>query len=121
MVSRLMRICLVMVVAAGLSGCSSGGAAASNQQAAAPSGPVDGARLFQRRCAVCHGPTGEGQEMAFGARSANLTEAALQARLTEAALLQVMRNGVGRMPAVTGLRDDEARAIAAHVRSIRRP
>jgi hypothetical protein len=32
-----------------------------------------------------------------------------------------MRNGVGRMPAVTGLRDDEAKAIAAHVRSIRRP
>ncbi len=59
--------------------------------------------------------------MAFGARSSNLTEGALQARLTDAALLQVMRNGIGRMPAVTGLLDDEAKAIAAHVRSIRRP
>jgi len=59
--------------------------------------------------------------MAFGARSSNLTDAALQARVSDASLLQVMRNGVGRMPAVTGLRDDEAKAIAAHVRSIRKP
>jgi hypothetical protein len=59
--------------------------------------------------------------MAFGARSTNLTEASLQARLSDPSLLQIMRNGVGRMPAVTGLRDDEAKAIAAHVRSIRRP
>lgn len=59
--------------------------------------------------------------MVFGARSANLTDAALQARVTDAALLEVMRNGIGRMPAVTGLRDSEAKAIAAHVRSIRRP
>jgi len=116
-----MRVCLAFVVAAGLAGCSTGGASASQQQAAASSGPVDGARLFQRRCAVCHGPTGEGQEMAFGARSTNLTEASLQARVSDASLLQIMRNGVGRMPAVTGLRDDEAKAIAAHVRSIRRP
>lgn len=116
-----MRICLAMVVAAGVAGCSTGDATAPAVEEAAPTGPADGVRLFQRRCAVCHGPTGEGQEMAFGARSSNLTEAALQARLTDAALLQVMRNGVGRMPAVTGLRDDEAKAIAAHVRSIRRP
>jgi hypothetical protein len=59
--------------------------------------------------------------MAFGARSTNLTESSLQARVSDASLLQIMRNGVGRMPAVTGLRDDEAKAIAAHVRSIRRP
>ena len=116
-----MRICLAMVVAAGVAGCSTGDATAPAVEGAAQTGPADGVRLFQRRCAVCHGPTGEGQEMAFGARSSNLTEAALQARLTDAALLQVMRNGVGRMPAVTGLRDDEAKAIAAHVRSIRRP
>ena len=121
MASGSMRVCCAFVVAAGLAGCSTGGASASHQQAAAPSGPVDGARLFQRRCAVCHGSTGEGQAMAFGARSSNLTEAAFQARVTDAALLQVMRNGIGRMPAVTGLRDDEAKAIAAHVRSIRRP
>ena len=119
--SRPMRICLAMVVAAVVAGCSTGDATAPAVEGAAPTGPADGVRLFQRRCAVCHGPTGEGQEMAFGARSSNLTEAALQARLTDAALLQVMRNGVGRMPAVTGLRDDEAKAIAAHVRSIRRP
>ena len=121
MMSRPMRICLAMVVAAGVAGCSTGDATAPAVEEAAPTGPADGVRLFQRRCAVCHGPTGEGQEMAFGARSSNLTEAALQARLTDAALLQVIRNGVGRMPAVTGLRDDEAKAIAAHVRSIRRP
>lgn len=59
--------------------------------------------------------------MAFGARSTNLTEASLQARVSDGSLLQIMRNGVGRMPAVTGLRDDEAKAIAAHVRSISRP
>ena len=121
MVSRLMRICLAFVVAAGVAGCSTGGVAAPAVEEAAPTGPADGARLFQRRCAVCHGPTGEGQEMAFGARSANLTDASLQARVTEAALLQVMRNGIGRMPAVTGLREDEAKAIAAYVRSIRKP
>ena len=116
-----MRICLAMVVAAGVAGCSTGDATAPAVEEAAPTGPADGVRLFQRRCAVCHGLTGEGQEMAFGARSSNLTEGALHARLTDAALLQVMRNGAGRMPAVTGLRDDEAKAIAAHVRSIRRP
>jgi len=116
-----MRICLAFVVAAGVAGCSTGGVAESNPQAVAPAGPVDGARLFQRRCAVCHGASGEGQAMAFGARSSNLTDAALQARLTEVDLVRVMHSGVGRMPAVTGLRDDEAKAIAAHVRSIRKP
>lgn len=117
----LMRMVLVAVLAVAMGGCGQGERAAGAIEPAASSQPPDGARLFQRRCAVCHGVTGEGQEMALGARSANLTEAALQARLTDAELVRIMQSGTGRMPAVTGLRADEAKAIAAHVRSIRKP
>lgn len=103
-----------------LLGCSTQSSQAE-QPPTVSSVPPDGARLFQRRCAVCHGAEGQGMEMAMGGQSANLTDAALQARLSDAALLRVMLHGAGRMPAVSGLRQDEAAAIAAHVRSIRKP
>lgn len=121
MVRCLMRMPWVAVLLLGATGCGKQPEQTAAAVTASHAGPPDGARLFQRRCAVCHGSTGEGQEMALGAKSANLADPSVQARLTDADLLRIMRNGVGRMPAVTGLRDDEASAIAAHVRSLRKP
>lgn len=112
-ITRLVPLLLLL-------GCGSGTAPTpSGSETAAQ--PPDGAKLFQRRCAVCHGAAGEGMEMAMGGHSANLTDSALQLRLTDAALVGLMMNGVGKMPAVSGLRQAEATAIAAHVRSLRKP
>lgn len=121
MLRCLMRMLGVVALLTAVAACGKQAGSSVQATSPAPTGPVDGARLFQRRCAVCHGSTGEGQEMALGAKSANLSDAALQARLTDADLVRIMRNGVGRMPAVSGLRDDQASAIAVHVRSLKKP
>lgn len=72
---------------------------------------VDGAALYDRRCAGCHGDAGEGR-----------SGPQLAGRMTSvypdiADQLEVMREGRGGMPGFGGrLGDDELQAIAEHTR-----
>jgi mono/diheme cytochrome c family protein len=81
--------------------------------------PVDGGRLFQRRCASCHGALGNGGNSMNGP-AADLTDPVLHDRLTDGAIHEVIWRGKGRMPAVSGMREDEMRAVTAHIRTLRR-
>jgi mono/diheme cytochrome c family protein len=90
-----------------------------------------GARVFARRCAVCHGPRGEGNGPAAPSlhpRPRDLTAGELKYRTTPpgtppaaADLLRIVRDGLAAsaMPYFRDLlSDEEQRAVVEHVRSL---
>jgi mono/diheme cytochrome c family protein len=90
-----------------------------------------GARVFARRCAVCHGPEGKGNGPAAPSlqpRPRDFTTGELKYRTTPAGtppsaadILRTVRDGLAAsaMPYFRDvLRDDEQRAVAQHVRSL---
>jgi cytochrome c5 len=84
---------------------------------ASPTAAGDVARgqvLYAARCAICHGPEGEGASVAPDA----LNNAALLTRLTDEDLTTVIRGGVaGKMPAFTQLSGQEVLDLIAFLRS----
>ena len=114
------------VATLGLAACSGWAPAAAQEPTtqptpAQPVAPIDGSRLFQRRCAACHGALGKGDGPASMMQPADLTQPALQQRLSDADLAGVMRQGKGKMPPVSGLTDEEVAALTAFVRSLGAP
>jgi len=80
-----------------------------------------GASVYARACASCHGPDGRGTPLTQGLRvkPRDLSDPALYARLDDAALAQVVREGKGQMPAFGRLLPDEDVALVAkYVRSL---
>ncbi len=75
-----------------------------------------GARLFTANCAPCHGPKGN------GGRGANLARPRLPRAADDAALFQVIRDGIPNteMPGAWGMTDHEMWQVAAHVRTLGR-
>jgi len=75
-----------------------------------------GARLFTANCAPCHGPKGN------GGRGANLARPRLPRAADDAALFQVIRDGIPstEMPGAWGMTDHEMWQVAAHVRTLGR-
>jgi cytochrome c oxidase cbb3-type subunit 3 len=73
----------------------------------------DGAQLYARNCASCHGAQGD------GGIGVPLALASFQAGISDDYLKKTIRIGrPGRvMPAFTALRDDEVEAVIRHVRS----
>jgi mono/diheme cytochrome c family protein len=88
-------------------------------------GAADGAAVFDEACARCHGPRGvpdSGMVARLGVK--NLTEPALQERLTDADIRRQIVDGSKnqQMPAFSGaLTDAQLDAVIAHVRTLRRP
>ena len=70
-------------------------------------GPVNGQRLYQRNCAACHLDDRSGTPPNF--------PSLLGLSMGTAELVEIVRDGVGRMPPFPGLSDVAARAIAKFV------
>lgn len=82
-----------------------------------PTGRADllqGKKLFQVHCALCHGPNGE------GARGPTLARARLSHAPDDAALLKILEDGIRgtEMPGAGAMDDREMRQTAAYVRSL---
>ncbi len=75
---------------------------------------LNGRKLFQVHCALCHGPNGE------GGRGPMLTRANLLHAPDDAALLKVLEEGIRgtEMPGADAMSDKETRQTAAYVRSL---
>jgi mono/diheme cytochrome c family protein len=90
------------------------GQAASRAAGQAPSG----ANVFGQRCAQCHGADGKG---VAGLRTPDFTNPQTQASLSDAQMLEIIRQGKPgtAMPAWSGkLSDSEILAVASFVRSL---
>jgi mono/diheme cytochrome c family protein len=87
--------------------------------AAAPALPraADGAEIYRRKCAGCHGADGGGGTKKLGPLSAP----EIQGRSDGELFAAVARgSGDGKMPAFRGrIADDEIRAVVAHLRTMK--
>lgn len=71
---------------------------------------VEGRRLYEQHCALCHGDSGGGRSTVFPALSGN-------ERLGNAArIVRAVREGIGNMPAFPALSAAETAAVASYVR-----
>jgi mono/diheme cytochrome c family protein len=80
---------------------------------------VNASNTYQRACARCHGPRGEGGlASAEGPAPRNFTDAGWQASRSDAELVEVVRRGRGPMPSFDSvLSPEEIDALAGLVRS----
>jgi mono/diheme cytochrome c family protein len=107
---------LLALAAVAVAGCGSG-----SSGAAAGAGAGDGRAVFQKLCAVCHGPDGRppaAMVARLGVR--DLTAPEFRARATPALVEHQVRTGSTNklMPAFAGAIDDaEITAVAAYVAS----
>jgi mono/diheme cytochrome c family protein len=81
-----------------------------------------GAAVFSRSCASCHGlSNGTKAQLGFKVQPPNLADPALQARLGDAELKRVIREGKGQMPPFGRmLPDSEINALLVYLRSLAR-
>lgn len=111
---RSAAACLAMLVLAP--------AASMTQPEKAPEPNVDGAALFNRHCAKCHGRDGRAKRfrgMMLGAR--NLTDPKWQEEATDERIATAIRKGPGPMPSFAEkLSDAEIDTLVAYVRQFRK-
>jgi mono/diheme cytochrome c family protein len=87
-----------------------------------PRSPLErGAADFQRTCAPCHGPDARGTHPpGFTTPPKNLTDPALQDRLTDAQIRETIRYGKGQMPPFgMALSEQEVNDLLLYVRTLR--
>ncbi len=91
-------------------------AAPAEAQTAAPGDLGNGRRLYLGRCALCHGPTGD------GGRGTNLAQPSLPRAPDDEALYKIIRSGIAgtEMPDGHHLTDGEIRQLIVFVRSLGR-
>ena len=80
----------------------------------------DGAALFKAKCAMCHGPDGNG-DTTMGKKLAlkPLSSADIQKK-SDADLTTVVTNGKGKMPAFKKLTEGEVKAVLGFVRTFKK-
>jgi len=71
---------------------------------------ADGAAVFKAKCAVCHGQDGQGGAMYK--KSIRGEE--------EPEVIQMVKKGKGKMPAVKGISDEDASAVAKYVAGLKK-
>ena len=88
---------------------------------------ADTATNWTEHCAKCHGPDGKGQtKMGKKLGLRDLTDATVQAKITDADALKAMKSGLtddkGKttMKAAEGLSEDDMKALVTHVRSFKK-
>jgi len=83
---------------------------------------VLGNKIYQERCALCHGPEGKGDGPAaagLNPKPRNHTDGTYMKTRTDDQLLEVIRHGKGGMPAWGGiLNETEIHAVLKHVRTL---
>jgi mono/diheme cytochrome c family protein len=104
----------------GEASANSGSENAQNTQTAANAQSTLAELVWSKQCSSCHGPTGHGDGMNGAATGAvNLANPDLQARLSDADIRRVLREGKGKMPKFTDLPEEIAQALVQKVRSFR--
>jgi mono/diheme cytochrome c family protein len=82
----------------------------------------DGAEIYAKNCAMCHGEEGGGDGPAAAAmdpRPTDLTDAERMSALSDEALLEAISNGKGSMPGYGSmLKAEELKALAEFVRKM---
>ena len=105
--SRLLRCIVAIIMLCGV-------AVAGMGQA-----PVDPAKLFKTNCELCHGPDGSGNTgpgKAFHAQDLRSDETQKQ---SDAALIEVITKGRGKMPAFGAkLKSDDITKLVAYIRTL---
>ena len=90
-----------------------------------PAAAPDGAQLYTRSCASCHGASGAPSAAMLRSMPAlpDFSNARTLAGKADSALVNVITNGKGRaMPAYgTRLTPEQVRAIVRHMRALSRP
>ena len=84
-----------------------------------------GAKVYTERCVLCHGPEGKGDgagAAGLDPKPRNHTDGAYMNAQSDEALINVIKNGKGNMPAWGSiLSDEEIHAVLKHVRSLAQP
>lgn len=97
--------------------------AAPTPEAAPPTAPVEtGENIYLTACANCHGVDGRGEALKdrFG-ELPDLGAPEVQAKLTDEAIAETIRQGHGRMPDFSVvLSDDQIRQLPPYLRSMKR-
>ena len=108
------RVAASALVAALAAGCDRGAAGSE------PAAPVNGARDFQRQCAVCHGARGRGDGPSAGLnQAADLSAAAFQDGSSDEDIRSVIVNGRGLMPPWGHMGEARIDALVAFIRTLR--
>jgi cytochrome c6 len=88
---------------------------------------ADVAANWENNCTSCHGADGKGDtKMGKKLKILDLSDAAAQAKFTDADAVKAIKEGVkdknGKttMKAIEGLTDDEISALVAHVRTLKK-
>jgi cytochrome c553 len=88
---------------------------------------ADAATNWKEHCAKCHGDSGKGDtKMGKKLSIADLTDAAVQAKFTDADALKAMKDGIKdksdkqTMKPAENINDDEMKALVAHVRTLKK-
>ena len=92
---------------------------AGNGGAAAKGDAAAGKDVFTKRCAMCHGPDASGNTpvaKALGATIPDYRSRAVQ-DLKDGELKKVIVEGKDRMPAQSGLSDDDVANVIAYIRT----
>lgn len=112
---------LLVLFAVSVASCAPSDPAPVEPESVEPLTAVEAARLFQRRCASCHGAQGRGDGPSAALVSpADLTSPVLQERLTDDGIARLLAEGQGAMPPFASLTSAEVDGLIRHVRSLRR-
>jgi mono/diheme cytochrome c family protein len=87
--------------------------------AAVPAAADDSGALYKSKCQACHGADGKGSPAGqkMGAKDFNSPEVAKQ---TDAELINVTKEGKGKMPKYDGkLTDDQIKGLIKYIRSLK--
>jgi mono/diheme cytochrome c family protein len=82
----------------------------------------NGKAVFEKKCKVCHGPTGEGNPgmaRALGATMKPLGSDEIQKK-SDADVKKIITEGSGKMKPVKGLTDEEISDVIAFVRTLKK-
>ena len=84
-------------------------------------GAAEGKEVYTAKCAVCHGPNGEGKPAM--AKMLNATMPALASKevqaKTDAQLQAVILKGQGKMKPIAGVTEKQAADVVAFVRTLK--
>ncbi len=80
---------------------------------ASPAVSQDGKKLYGDRCALCHGPGGDGKGVIM---QTSPFDAEFWKKSDDAAITKAIIEGKGRMPAIP-LSPEEAKAVAEYMKS----
>src|SRR5436189_4596767 len=88
---------------------------------------ADGATLFEKNCAKCHGAEGKGDtKMGKKVGARDLSDAKVQAELKDDQAFKAIKEGLKdkegklQMKPIEGATDDDIKALVAHVRTLKK-